>query len=411
VTAIILALILVIIAAVIVIPSPRQHRQQTRTTGDRRLRLWATDVRRQLPAAFQAQNITKSGFVVRGQRPTPTIVGAGKPIVMGWQWDLVLPGSTIDEDWEGERIAAAINDTRRLAAVAEVVSPYPGHATLSVWRKDPLTLPSTITYKPGQLPVDKWGDRWSLGRDRDGHEIRLPLWLPGGGAYHHLFSGATGSGKTRWMLLLLAHAMQLGAEIYVVDPKGLDDRDWIPVLDGITDGWDSMPKAIKALERLHADTMRRPRWEPSDPGRFRVIVIDEVQELLKQGGEEIFVKLVSEMRSKGAMVAAATQLPEVKVIDSVARTNMRVKMAGRLDNEAEYKAALGQRWKGEKIPDSKAFWGTGYIDLDGRGARRFRGWNVSDGWLAAHTRTQLEHPQWTASQRTSSGSRSTTVPT
>lgn len=386
-TAIILASLLVVIALVIVIPTPSQHRQANRTTGDRRLRLWASEVRRQLPASFQAQNITKSGYLVKGQRPTPTIVGAGKPIVMGWQWDLVLPGSTIDEDWEGERIAAAINDTRRLAAVAEVVSPYPGHATLSVWRKDPLTLPSTITYKPGQLPVEKWGDRWSLGRDRDGHEIRLPLWLPGGGAYHHLFSGATGSGKTRWMLLLLAHAMQLGAEIYLVDTvKGVDDRDWEPILPGVQEAWSIPTKAIKELERIHRDTLRRRRWDPTDGTPFRMIVIDELQDFLKQGGEEIVVKLASEIRSKGAALVAATQLPEVKVIDSIARTNFRVKAAGRLDNEAEYRAALGGKWHGTRIPDTPNYWGVGYIDLDGRGARRFRGWNVSDAWLAAHTR-------------------------
>lgn len=26
------------------------------------------------------------------------------------------------------------------------------------------------------------------------------------------------------------------------------------------------------------------------------------------------------------------------------------------------------------------------VDVDGRGAQRFRGWNVSDAWLAAHVR-------------------------
>jgi DNA segregation ATPase FtsK/SpoIIIE-like protein len=117
-----------------------------------------------------------------------------------------------------------------------------------------------------------------------------------------------------------------------------------------------------------------------------VIVIDELQDFLKQGGEEIVIKLASEIRSKGAALVAATQLPEVKVIDSIARTNFRVKAAGRLDNEAEYRAALGGKWHGTRIPDTPHYWGVGYIDLDGRGARRFRGWNVSDGWLAAHTR-------------------------
>ena len=213
-------------------------------------------------------------------------------------------------------------------------------------RDDPLRRPNTIPYAPGALPVAGWGDRLSLGRRRDGGEVLVPLWLPGGGAFHTLCAGATGSGKTRWMLTLMAHAMQLGADIYLVDVvKGVDDRDWLPVHGGLSDAWGSPKEAVAGLRALHADTLSRQRWEPSDPGRFRLIVIDELQAVMDaKGGREVVTAIAAEARSKGCALLAGTQLPTVNAVASSARTNFRVKMAGRLDNHAEYQAALGGRW-------------------------------------------------------------------
>lgn len=396
---IIVAVVLLVVAAGLVVPSPQQARQlrARRQRGDERLSAWAGEVGRQLPAAFSVQNVARAGALSDGKRPTPRVAGAGVEIPHGWRWELDLPGSTIDEDWEGDRIAAAINTGRKLVAVAEIEQTYPGHAALSVWRHDPLSLDNTIPYRPGQLPVDKWGDRWELGRRRDGQLVKLPLWLDGGGAFHHLFSGATGSGKTRWMLLAAAHAIQLGAEVYIVDlVKGVDDRDWAPILPAVAGAWDHPEDAVREMNRLHMDTLARPRWQPEDRSLFRVFLFDEVQEFIATktkgargaglDGAVTFRKMVAELRSKGAAVLAATQLPEVDQIKASARTNLRVKMAGRLDNEAEYKAALGGKWNGTKIPDTADHWGVGYVDLDGRGAQRFRGWNISDAWLAAHVR-------------------------
>lgn len=397
----IIFLVLAAVAVVLVVPSPRQHRElrARRPKGDQRLAAWAGEVKGALPKAFADQNVTRSGLLSSGQRPLPVVRGTGREIPFGWRWELDLPGSSIDEDWEGDRIAAAINTGRKLAAVAEIEATYPGHANLSVWRQDPLTVDNTIPYRPGCLPVDKWGDRWELGLRRDGERVRLPMWLDGGGSFHHLFAGATGSGKTRWMLLAVAHAIQLGAEVYIVDlVKGVDDRDWLPILPAVAGAWDNPAEAVKAMDRLHMDTLSRPRWQPDDPAPFRVFVFDEVQEFIatkakasRGGGGGLdggatFRKMVAELRSKGGMVLAATQLPEVDQIKASARTNLRIKMAGRLDNEAEYKAALGGKWNGTKIPDNPQHWGVGYVDLEGRGAQRFRGWNISDDWLAAHTR-------------------------
>lgn len=382
---------LLLVAAALVAASSAPKRTSPggqRKPLDRSTVRWAAEVQRRLPEAFDALQLTAAGNLKNGRRPGIRVHGGGKPSGGGWQWTVELPGSTIDGDLQEERLAGAINSGAILADVVEVQRSAAGWATIQAWRTDPLKLDNRIPYQPGQLPAVRWGDRWSLGRRRDGNEVMLPLWLNGGGAYHHLFAGATGSGKTRWMLTGIAHAMQLGAEIYLVDlVKGVDDRDWLPILGGVTEAWDNPTKAVAALTKLHEDTLSRPRWEPTDRGKFRLIVIDELQSVVAaKGGTDILTRMVAEGRSKGAAVFGATQLPEVKVIDSIARTNMRIKIAGRLDNEQEYRAALGGKWSGTKIPDNPQHWGVGYVDLDGRGADRFRGWNVSDGWLAEHTR-------------------------
>lgn len=391
-----LALALLAVAAGVALSARKAPTARgTRRPVDRDVQAWAGEVRRRLPAAFDALQLTAAGNLKNGKRPGIVVRGYGQPIAgRGYAFDIELPGSAIGDDIEEDRIASALNSGRRIVDVVEVRRTHPGFAEVAAWRSDPLKANNRIPFAPGDLPIKKWGDRWSLGVRRDGAEMRLPLWLPGGGSFHHLFAGATGSGKTRWMLVGIAHAIQLGAEIYLVDiVKGIDDRDWDPIRPALAGAWDNPTAAVKALNAIHGDTLKRPRWEPTDPGRFRLVVVDELQSLTAaKGGLDILTRMVAEGRSKGQALFGATQLPEVNQIASIARTNMRIKLAGRLDNAAEYQAALGGKWQGTKIPDNAEHWGVGYGDVDGRGAQRFRGWNVSDGWLAEHTRRSLRDP-------------------
>lgn len=380
---------LVLVAFLIVVSDAVRGRGAgTRRPVDRGLERWAQAVQFRLPRAFDALQLAPAGHLKAGRRPGIVMHGPGTATTAGWQWTIELPGSTVDDDVDPERLAGAINQGAVMVDVIEVRRRAAGWADVTAYRTDPLKLDNRIPFQPGALPVHAWGDRWSLGRARDGREVRLPLWLPGGGAHHAMYSGATGSGKTRWMLVGIAHAMQLGAEIYLVDlVKGVDDRDWQPIHRGLVDAWDKPADAVKSLTALLDDTLARPRWEPRDPGRFRLVVIDEMQALVaSKPGAAILTRLVAEGRSKGLAVFGATQLPLTTQISSIARTNFRVKMAGRLDNEAEYRAALGGKWPGSRIADDAQHWGVGYVDLDGRGAQRFRGWHVSDGWLREHTR-------------------------
>ncbi len=50
---------------------------------DRGTQMWAEEVRRRLPDAFDALQVTKAGYLKEGKRPRPRFVGAGKPAPVG----------------------------------------------------------------------------------------------------------------------------------------------------------------------------------------------------------------------------------------------------------------------------------------------------------------------------------------
>jgi hypothetical protein len=66
------------------------------------------------------------------------------------------------------------------------------------------------------------GDRLTVGHERDGRAVRIPLGGVTGGT-HTLVLGATRSGKTVTMTWMASHAIERGMGAIVIDPKG--DRD------------------------------------------------------------------------------------------------------------------------------------------------------------------------------------------
>src|SRR5688572_24703537 len=101
-----------------------------RPQGDQRLEHWAAVVHRQLPPALAAQNVTHSGQLAQGKRPLPRLVGKGEAIEHGWRWTLDLPGNSQAEDWDANRIVAALNTGRNLATVGEIHHHREGWASL-----------------------------------------------------------------------------------------------------------------------------------------------------------------------------------------------------------------------------------------------------------------------------------------
>lgn len=346
---------------------------------------WVDEVRRLLPQAWEDVEM-----FVHGERPR--LEGRPKPIEFGMEWRLRTPGAkTMDDVREVlPALESALNSHRPLVGASEVLrTKHQGHGRLRLWETDPLLADNTVPWAPGQVPA-AWGQPAVLGRFRDGAPVRAHFWTDAG-AVHTLYSGKTGSGKTRWMLGMADYLVQLGALVFILDPvKGLDDESWAPLRPVIAGGWDDVGKAAKELARISELLKKRPGWRPDSPHRFVALLADEVQDFAAdKAGKEVLKDCVATWRSKGGTVQAATQLPEVVVVEAPIRTNFVQRFAGKLDNAGEYKAALAGVAPAEgdsippwqEVPEAR---GQGFADPDGFGVRRFRGWWASNEWRAAH---------------------------
>jgi len=346
---------------------------------------WVDEIRRLLPQAWE-----DAGLFVNGQRPA--LVGRPRQIEFGVEMRLRTPGAVTVQDVTDSlaRLESALNSQREMVGAAEVLrTKHQGHARLRLWATDPLLADNTVPWKPGHVPA-AWGEPAVLGRFRDGSPVRAHFWTEAG-AVHTLYSGKTGSGKTRWMLGMADHLVQLGALVFILDPvKGIDDESWAPLHPVIAGGWSDIDKAARELRKVSEIIKRRPGWRPGSPHPFVAVLADEVQDFAAdKAGKDVLKDMVATWRSKGGTVQAATQLPEVVVLEAPIRTNFVQRFAGVLDSKGEYGAALGGTapaaddrippW--QEVPEAR---GQGYADPDGFGVRRFRGWWASNEWRAEH---------------------------
>lgn len=349
---------------------------------------WTREVLRRLPVAWEEAELRSW----RGEMPVLSAVPV--PITFGAEWTLRTHGALTVGALRDKlpAIESSLNSRRPLVAASEVVrGAHEGWATLRLWHTDPLLADNTVPWTPGQVPA-RWGDPACLGRFRDGTEVLVPFWIDeGNGAVHTLYSGKNGSGKTRWMLLMADHVAQLGGLIFIFDPvKGIDDKTWKPLHPLMAGGWSDMESGTKGIEQLSRIVRARPGWAPGGANPFVMLLADELNDMATdKAGVKVLREAVSSWRSKGASVQGAAQLPETVVMEAPVRTNFRRRLAGALDNKGEYGAALGGQAPADDDripPPEQGGAGQGFYDPDGRGPRRWRGWNASDEWRAEHYR-------------------------
>ena len=185
-----------------------QRPPASRPHVDRNTEMWAQEVRRRLPEAFDALQVTKAGYLQQGKRPRPKFVGAGKPapVGVGWQWTLTLPGSSLATDWDSTRLVAAINDASELGTIAEMHAPIPGRAQLTIWRRDPLDMVQPVPWRPGEQPLCCKPGQVCMGPQRNGQHVHFDAYGENG-AYASKFVGRRGSGKSEAMRLWLAQVL------------------------------------------------------------------------------------------------------------------------------------------------------------------------------------------------------------
>lgn len=192
-----------------------------------------------------------------------------------------------------------------------------------------------------------------LGMSVDGMPLLLRVSAPD--VAHVLIAGTTGSGKSeaaRTMLAsLIMYQRARDVQIIIVDPKASEFRVFehiphllCPIIKNVEDALANLEWLVEEMTRRQQQLITRPRI---------VLLIDELADLLMQGGDEAedyLTRLVQRGRSAGISVIACTQKPTAAVLGSLVKANFPVRLVGKVTSANEALVASGVAQSGaEKL--------------------------------------------------------------
>lgn len=183
-----------------------------------------------------------------------------------------------------------------------------------------------------------------LGLDAEGIPLLVRLASPE--VTHVLVAGTTGSGKTELIRTILASLIYFqkprDIQCILIDPKGTAFSLFEPFPHLLTGIIKSSSEAIAQLRWLEAEMERRQNGNVTSP-RI-VLVLDELSDLLVQGGREMQVhltRLAQRGRSAGISLIACTQKPTASAVGSLIKANFPVRIVGKVTSADEARVACG----------------------------------------------------------------------
>lgn len=183
-----------------------------------------------------------------------------------------------------------------------------------------------------------------LGMAVDGLPILLRVSAPD--VAHVLIAGTTGSGKSEAARTMLASLMLFqrarDVQVIIVDPKASEFRQFehlphllCPIIKNVEDAVANLEWLVEEMTRRQEQMIVRPRI---------VLVIDELADLMMQGGNEVegyLTRLVQRGRSAGISVIACTQKPTAAVLGGLVTANFPVRLVGKVTSANEALIASG----------------------------------------------------------------------
>lgn len=183
-----------------------------------------------------------------------------------------------------------------------------------------------------------------LGMAVDGVPLLLRVSAPD--VAHVLIAGTTGSGKSEAARTMLASLMLFqrarDVQVIIVDPKASEFRQFehlphllCPIIKNVEDAAANLEWLVEEMTRRQEQMSVRPRI---------VLVIDELADLLMQGGAEVegyLTRLVQRGRSAGISVIACTQKPTAAVLGGLVTANFPVRLVGKVTSASEALVASG----------------------------------------------------------------------
>ena len=185
---------------------------------------------------------------------------------------------------------------------------------------------------------------------------------------HLLIAGTTGSGKSvginAMILSLLYRNDPDQLKLMLIDPKMLEFSMYNDIPHLITPVITEPVKAIAALANMVGEMERRyklmadsrtknienynekvKKEGSAEPFPFIVIVIDELADLMMNGGKEVelsIARLAQKSRACGIHLVVATQRPSVDVVTGLIKANLPSRLAYRVSQRIDSKVILDQ---------------------------------------------------------------------
>ncbi|SFZ98272.1 Cell division protein FtsK [hydrothermal vent metagenome] len=182
---------------------------------------------------------------------------------------------------------------------------------------------------------------------------------------HVLIAGTTGSGKSvginAMILSLLYRNDPDQLKLMLIDPKMLEFSMYNDIPHLITPVITEPAKAIAALANMVGEMERRYKLmaesrtknienynekvkkEGEEPFPFIVIVIDELADLMMNGGKEVelsIARLAQKSRACGIHLIVATQRPSVDVVTGLIKANLPSRLSYRVGQRIDSKVIL-----------------------------------------------------------------------
>lgn len=213
-------------------------------------------------------------------------------------------------------------------------------------------------------------------------------------------SGPRSSGKTFFLYYLMLSVAEIGADIYILDPKRSDLSSLqfcYPEKDRESHIATAPTKICKVLRELN--TLMNERYEKyfqvesskigADAHELNLrpifIFFDEVLALIEEDkklgkeAEQHLKTIILKGRQSGIYVVISSQRLSADTLNTVIRENCGLRVIFGKVQEESYKMALGESFK--KLPRAEKGVGKGYIYLDGQG------WQTPKAFIAPYMDT------------------------